>query len=157
MNSPEQRAPRPAVRRWRLLCVLGLLAGLLGMHGLAPGGGLPRQSHGQQARALPAHGLSAPAVQAHALPLHAPRTHAPRIHLPRTEAMPYGHCGEGHGRHADATCASGAVSGGPVLPPPVADPVPVVVTEAAVRAYAVADTDGARAPPTLAELQLLRI
>ncbi|MFJ8590321.1 DUF6153 family protein [Streptomyces sp. NPDC093598] len=132
MISPEQRALRPAVRRWHVLCVLGLLAGLLGMHGLAPGGGLSRQSHGQQAHALQAA-------------------------VPRTQAAPCGHCGDGHVQHADATCASGAVSGGPVLPPLVADPVPAVVGESAVRAYAFVNTEGARAPPSLAELQLLRI
>jgi hypothetical protein len=33
----------------------------------------------------------------------------------------------------------------------------VAVGESAVRAYAVVDSDGARAPPSLAELQLLRI
>ncbi|MFJ5994094.1 hypothetical protein [Streptomyces sp. NPDC092370] len=52
MNSPGQRASRSAVRRWHPLCVPELLVGLLGMHGPAPGGGLPRRSHGQQAQAL---------------------------------------------------------------------------------------------------------
>ncbi|EHN77920.1 hypothetical protein SMCF_2546, partial [Streptomyces coelicoflavus ZG0656] len=60
-------------------------------------------------------------------------------------------------RHADAMCASGAVSDGPVLPAPVPDPVPVVGCDGIVRAYAAAAPDGARAPPSLAELQLLRI
>jgi hypothetical protein len=132
VNSPGQRASRPAVRRGHVLCVLGLLVGLLGMHGLAPGGGLPRQSHGQQAHAL-------------------------RIHPPQAQVMSSGHCGHGHVQHADATCASGAVGGGPVVPLLVPDPAPVGAGESAVRAYAVVDTDGARAPPSLAELQLLRI
>ncbi|MEU3931387.1 DUF6153 family protein [Streptomyces sp. NPDC029044] len=115
--------------------MLGLLAGLLGMHGLAPGGGLPQRAHVMQGH------------QARTGPVSAATTHA----------MPYLHCADGHVRHADATCASGAVGGGPVLPPLVADPVPVAAGESAVRAYAVVDTDGARAPPSLAELQLLRI
>jgi hypothetical protein len=135
VNSPVQRALRPVVRRWHVLCVLGLLAGLLGMHGLAPGGGLPGQTH---------------ALQGH-------QAQTPPASVSPTHVMPYLHCGGGHVRHADATCASGAVGGGPVLPPLVPDPVPVAVGESAVRAYAVADTDGARAPPSLAELQLLRI
>ncbi|MEW2806714.1 DUF6153 family protein [Streptomyces massasporeus] len=142
MNSPGQRAQRTVVRRWHVLCVLGLLAGLLGMHGLAPGGGLPGQGHGEQAHASQTPGqLPAP--------------------VPRTQVMPYGHCGDGgdggHVQHADATCASGAVGGGPVVPPLVPDPVPVGEGESAVRAYAVVDTEGARAPPSLSELQLLRI
>lgn len=147
MNSPGQRAPRPAVRRRHVLCVLGLLAGLLGMHGLAPGGGLPRPVHTQQAAAL----------QSHTPQAHTPQSHTPRTSVLQAHLMPYGHCGEGHVQHADASCASGAVGGGPVLPPLVQDPVPVVEGESAVRAYAVVDTDGARAPPSLAELQLLRI
>ncbi|MER7482342.1 DUF6153 family protein [Streptomyces sp. NPDC126510] len=142
MNSPRERTCRPALRRCQVLCVLGLLAGLLGMHGLAPGGGLPGPSHVRQADALPSH---------------TPRTHTPGAHMPRTELMRCGHCAGGHVQHADTTCASGAVGGGPVLPPLVPDPVPVGVGESSVRAYAVVDTDDARAPPSLAELQLLRI
>lgn len=116
-----------------MLCVLGLLVGLLGMHGLAPGGGPPGQGHGEQA-------------------------HASQAAVPRAQVMPYGHCGDGgHVQHADATCASGAVGGGPVVPPLVPDPVPAGEGESAVRAYAVVDTEGARAPPSLSELQLLRI
>lgn len=132
VNSPGQRTLRPIARRWRALCVLGLLAGLLGMHGLAPGGGVPHQMHTHQIHEG-----------------HAVQT--------QPQAMPYGHCGDGHVQHADATCASGAVGGGPVLPSLVTDPVPVAVREDVVRAYAVVDPDGARAPPSLAELQLLRI
>ncbi|NEE13232.1 hypothetical protein G3M58_43110 [Streptomyces sp. SID7499] len=118
--------------------MLGLLVGLLGMHGLAPGGGLPGHGHGEQA--------------------HASRVETPRTHEPPTQVMPYGHCGaDGHLQHADATCASGALGGGPVLPPLAPDPVPVGEGESAVRAYAVVDSEGARAPPSLSELQLLRI
>ncbi|MFF9026731.1 DUF6153 family protein [Streptomyces iakyrus] len=135
MNSPAQRAQRPALRRWYVLGVLGLLAGLLGMHGLAPGGGLSQRAHVMQGH----QGQMASAS------------------VSTTHLMPYLHCADGHVRHADATCASGAVGGGPVLPPLVPDPVPVGEGESAVRAYAVVDTDGARAPPSLAELQLLRI
>jgi hypothetical protein len=68
-----------------------------------------------------------------------------------------GSCGGGHLQHADAVCASGAVSDGPVLPAPVPDPVPVVVSDGTVHGYAADAPDSARAPPSLAELQLLRI
>ncbi|WP_328414410.1 DUF6153 family protein [Streptomyces violaceus] len=134
VNSPVQRASRPAVRRWRVWCVLGLLAGLLGMHGLAPGGGVPQGTHGQQS--------------------HSSHSHVTQTH---SQVMPYGHCGGGSVQHADATCASGALSGGPVLPPLVPDPVPGGVGEGVVRVLAVAEAEDARAPPSLAELQLLRI
>jgi hypothetical protein len=133
-----------------VLCVLGLLAGLLGMHGLAPGGGVPQQTHAQQTHAPQTHARQTPAPQIHSRQTHALQTHS--------QVMPYGHCGDGSVQHADATCASGAVSGGPVLPPLVPDPVPVAVGEGgAVRAFAVVEPDSARAPPSLAELQLLRI
>ncbi|MEU0219645.1 DUF6153 family protein [Streptomyces sp. NPDC006265] len=81
----------------------------------------------------------------------------PRPVSPRPMVMLCGHCGDGHVQHADATCASGAVAGGPLVPPLVPDPAPVGEGESAVRAYAVVNTEGARAPPSLSELQLLRI
>ncbi|MFJ4279416.1 DUF6153 family protein [Streptomyces massasporeus] len=143
MNSPGQRVRRTVVRRWHVPCVLGLLVGLLGMHGLAPGGGLPGQAHGERA---------------HASQAAVPRGQLLEPHEPRSRVVPYGHCGDGgHARHADGTCASGAVGGGPAVPPLVADPFPVGEGESAVRAYAVVDTEGARAPPSLSELQVLRI
>lgn len=116
----------------RALCVLGLLVGLLGMHGLAPGG----TAH---AHSVPRTVTAAAAETAHAGCAHE------------------GHCGGGHLRHADATCASGAVSGGPQLPGLVPDPAPLPGPTGARCAYAAVDPDGARAPPSLAELQLLRI
>lgn len=129
-----------------MLCVLGLLVGLLGMHGLAPGGGLPRQGQG--------HGQG---QQAHASQASVPRSHGSETREPETHVMSCGHCGGGHVQHADATCAAGAVAGGPLVPPLVPDPAPVGEGESAVRAYAVVNTEGARAPPSLSELQLLRI
>jgi hypothetical protein len=119
------------MRWWRAVCVLGLLAGLLGMHGLAPGGGVPEHSHTRSVSA---------ATIAH-------------------DGCPDdGHCGGGgHLQHADSTCVSGAVGGGPTLPGLVPDPAPAAVCAEAVRTYVPAAPDGARAPPSLAELQLLRI
>ncbi len=139
------------------MCVLGLLAGLLGMHGLAPGGGVPQQMHAQQTPAPRTQARQTPAPQIQSRQTHALRIHAPqgRTH---SQVMPYGHCGGGSVEHADASCASGAVSGGPVLPPLVPDPVPVAVGEGgAAGAFGVVGPDSARAPPSLAELQLLRI
>lgn len=150
MSRPEQHVQRPPARWWQAVCVLGLLAGLLGMHGLAPGGGLAESS-------LPAHpehsarhaaGLSVPSVPS--VPVAAGTAHAG---CPQDD----GSCGGGHLEHADAVCASGAVSDGPVLAAPAPDPVPTAVCDGVVRAYAADAPDGARAPPSLAELQLLRI
>ena len=121
-------APPPAVRR-RVLLVLGLLAGLLAMHGLAPGGGVVEHSAARHMTAAVAlHGDCAG-----------------------------DDCGGGHAQHADQTCASGALSGGPTLPALVADPVAVPAPSDTPCPYAGTAPDGARAPPSLAELQLLRI
>ncbi|QFR02511.1 hypothetical protein F9278_12740 [Streptomyces phaeolivaceus] len=109
--------------------MLGLLAGLFGMHALAPGG----------------------AVGEHAEPRH-----RVTVTADAHEGCP-GDCGTDHAQHADPTCVSSAVKDGPTLPGLVPDPVAVPVTADAVCAHAVAPPDGARAPPSLAELQLLRI
>ncbi|MEU9283821.1 DUF6153 family protein [Streptomyces sp. NPDC048275] len=132
MKSPEQHLARPPVRRWRELLVLGLLAGLLAMHALAPGGIVHEQ-------AGPQH-MTAVSVSAH-----------------DDCAGDGGACGGGHPHHADPTCVAAAVSGAPTLPALVPDPVPVPVRADTVCPYAAEASDSARAPPSLAELQLLRI
>ncbi|MCH5672207.1 DUF6153 family protein [Streptomyces gilvus] len=124
----QERGAPPSVG-WRALVVLGLLAGLLGMHALAPGGGM--------------------------------ETHSAARHT-TTVAGPHGgcsgdDCGGGHLKHADQTCASAAVSGGPTLPALAPDPVTVPARADIPCPYAGTAPDGARAPPSLAELQLLRI
>ncbi|MDX2683052.1 DUF6153 family protein [Streptomyces sp. NY05-11A] len=133
MNDPGQQHLAPApVRRLRMLLVLGLLAGLLGMHALAPVG----------------------TVHEHAGPQHM-KVAAASAH----EGCPGddGGCGGGHLHHADPTCVAAAVSGAPALPAVVPDPVAVPMRADAVRSYPRTAPDGARAPPSLAELQLLRI
>ncbi|MFF0018006.1 DUF6153 family protein [Streptomyces sp. NPDC005374] len=133
MTSPQQRPPRPPAGRWRALLVLGLLAGLLGMHALAPGG-----------------------LQPHAHERVEPQHMTAVVSTP-DGCFGDGDCGGGHLRHADSTCASGAVTGGPALPALVPDPMALPVRADTVCSYAAGAPDGARAPPSLAELQLLRI
>ncbi|MEV5901936.1 DUF6153 family protein [Streptomyces sp. NBC_00015] len=138
MRSREQQHPaRPPVWRWRALLVLGLLAGLLAMHALSPGG----------------------TVHEHAVPRHSAAVSVSAVSVSAHEdcAGDGGDCGGGHLHHADPTCQAAAVSGAPALPALVPDPVTVPVRADAVRSYAAEDPDGARAPPSLAELQLLRI
>ncbi|MDQ0956673.1 hypothetical protein QFZ66_000551 [Streptomyces sp. B4I13] len=132
MTIPEQRLAPSPVRRWRALLVFGLLAGLLAMHALAPGGAV-------REHAGPGH-MRAVAVGAH--------EHC---------AGDHGGCDGGHLHHADPTCAAAAVSGAPTLAALVPDPVAVPVRTDAARSYAARIPDEARAPPSLAELQLLRI
>ncbi|MEU1402978.1 DUF6153 family protein [Streptomyces sp. NPDC005728] len=134
MNRTGQHPTRPLLRRCRALFVLAVLAGLLGMHALAPGGG-----------------------GAHTM--HAGPAHTRVIMVTAQDDCPEGdgHCGGHRMHHADPTCASGAVNGGPQLPALVPDAVTAPAPAAALRSCTVTGPDGARAPPSLAELQLLRI
>ncbi|QBJ93976.1 hypothetical protein D0Z67_03215 [Streptomyces seoulensis] len=111
--------------------MLAVLVGLLGMHALAPAGGTGHPEH--------THTVHAGAV------IDAPGD------------CPDGHCGGHQLHHADPSCASGAVSDGPELPEPLAGPAGVTEPCGDPRTRAATAPDGARAPPSLAELQLLRI
>ncbi|ELS54759.1 hypothetical protein STVIR_4216 [Streptomyces viridochromogenes Tue57] len=120
-----------------MLLVLGLLAGLFGMHGLGPGDAVAAPSHHAHERPMSAHVTALAAMTDEAV------CHS-------------GDPGGGHARHADPTCASGAVGAGPVLPALALDPAGTAVTgDLGDRSVAVAP-DGGRAPPSLAELQILR-
>ncbi|MFF7472719.1 DUF6153 family protein [Streptomyces sp. NPDC008092] len=130
MPSPEQHRARPPARRWQALLVLSLLAGLLGMHALAPGGLAPEPAQ---------HRLAATPLVAD------------------DGDCPGGRCGGCLVQHADSACASAAVAGGPHLPVPTSGPVVLATQADAVRPYRAASSDATRAPPSLAELQLLRI
>ncbi|MEU9342619.1 DUF6153 family protein [Streptomyces sp. NPDC048278] len=137
MRPTEPPAARPPHRRLRSLLVLGLLAGLFGMHALAPGGVMGTAMHGG----------------------HEPTVTRAAVVVTAYDGCPGddGHCGGDHAHHADATCASGAVGGGPALPALVPDPVPALAGDCLRPSRPAVAPDGARAPPDLAELQLLRI
>jgi hypothetical protein len=160
------------------LLVLALLAGLMGMHALAPGAavaddhphGVPMAVAGSGSASAPAS-ASAHTPASGAAPVsgtaspYAPFTLAATASVSAPASVSAAHegcgdaggCGSGHVTHADTTCSAAAVSGGPSLPALVPDPVAGVVPDESVRAHAGADPEGARAPPSLAELQLLRI
>ncbi|WP_234306569.1 DUF6153 family protein [Streptomyces sp. NRRL F-2799] len=131
-GTAHQRPPRPPQRRSPALLVLAVLVGLLGMHALAPVGGTGHPEH--------AHAVHAGVV------IDAPGD------------CPGGHCGGHRLHHADPSCASGAVNDGPELPEPLAArPVGAPDQCGDPRTRPATAPDGARAPPSLAELQLLRI
>jgi hypothetical protein len=132
MKTPEQRLAPPPVRRSRALLLFGLLAGILAMHALAPGG----------------------TVHEHAGPRHVSGV---SVSAQEHCADDHGDCGGGHLHHADPTCLAASVSGAPVPVALVPDPVAVPVRADGVRPGAGRTPDEARAPPSLAELQLLRI
>ncbi|WP_198358384.1 DUF6153 family protein [Streptomyces fildesensis] len=126
-------APEPA---WRVkvLLVLAVLVGLLGMHGLTSASAAP-------AAAVP-------------MPAHAPAAFPADDCACHDQA--HGPAG-GHSHHADALCVAAGTSHGPALPA-----LTLVAVEPAAQAgmpqhqsgHAVG---GGRAPPSLSELQLLRI
>ncbi|MGW3007432.1 DUF6153 family protein [Streptomyces sp. NPDC001219] len=131
MSSSPYVTARPAARRWRVLCVLGLLAGLLGMHGLGPGGAMAPSGHEHRMTVVAG-------VQAH--------------------CPGDGDCGgSGHLHHADSACASAALHGPPAVPAPAPSLGRPVQPAGAAGVGEPSKRDGGRAPPSLAELQLLRI
>lgn len=117
-----------------MLLVLGLLAGLLAMHTLSPGG------------SVAADGSHHSSTAAHAA-----------LTMGSDEYVCHGASGGGHAEHADALCASSAVSTGPTLPALVPDFFSTASSADGTHGFLAIKPDGGRAPPTLAELQLLRI
>ncbi|MET8922535.1 DUF6153 family protein [Streptomyces sp. NPDC004623] len=125
---------RPAGRGFVLL-VLAVLAGMLAMHGLAPG---PAPAKA----AVPASAHAVMAVHEKAGEMAGDSSHA--VGRP------------GHARHADATCAAAGV-GAPYAPPPLTSAPGIPLVAQVLAPGASGAPEGGRAPPDLAELQLLRI
>ncbi|GHA07671.1 hypothetical protein GCM10010372_03700 [Streptomyces tauricus] len=122
---------RPAGRLFVLL-VLAVLAGVLGMHALAPGG---------------VEATGAGHEQMMAAAENVPHADAGCSH---TDG------GSGHLDHADGTCAAAGTSAA-YTPPALADSFLDVPAAASPVAAATGWTHEGRAPPGLSELQLLRI
>ncbi|MGW4233623.1 DUF6153 family protein [Streptomyces sp. NPDC004980] len=122
--------PQQALRNHGLL-VLAVLLGLLGMHALGPG------------------------------PLAAQTTasySSPSVVLDASDHCDHDCSGHGgHGEHADPTCASAAVSGSIALPAPQPALICSGEPAAGLVTRSTAAPGGGRAPPSLSELQLLRI
>ncbi|MDB1087685.1 DUF6153 family protein [Streptomyces sp. ACA25] len=139
---------RQPARRARLLMVLAVLAGLLGMHGLStelPLG--PTAAH-------PPSGHHAPAPGHHP----APTPGTPGASDEKTDEPAHG-CYQGGGHesaHADDWCAAAGLSGHPGLPAPVADPLGFLAADGSTQPADPSATP-VRGPPSLSELQLLRI
>jgi hypothetical protein len=137
MARPGRPAPPQLTLRNRGLLVAALLLGLLGMHGLGP---VPL------AHSAPGHTTAATTA-----------VMGEKVSTPDPCDHDSGDCGS-HMAHADATCASASVAGAPAV-------VPVLQPDVAARAEAPdgrksvtgGGPEGCRAPPSLAELQLLRI
>lgn len=132
-QSPRRRPTGPG----RLLLVLAVLAGVLAMHGLGAGGMSAMSVMTERAHAVAAAGHGSG-------------------HHQTGEDCSHGADGQGHVHHADATCAATGIST-PYAPPALAAALPGAPEAAVFATRAPAPTESGRAPPDLAELQLLRI
>lgn len=122
--------PQPPGRT-RALLVLTVLVGLLGLHGLAPAAALPAPDHGT-------HHVH------HMQPLEV------------GQVYPCDSTG-GHNHRTDQVCTSAAIPGTAALPglaPSLSSDMTTTAAQPLTSSYQPA---GGRAPPSLAELQLLRI
>jgi hypothetical protein len=121
--------------RWFALLVMMVLAGVLGMHALGPGGApATHRDAGHQIVAV------APAAGAHHA--NAGCTHTDD--------------GSAHLHHADGLCAAAGI-GSAYAPPALSAALPDASTASALIQGALAWTADSRTPPDLSELQLLRI
>ncbi|MET9565781.1 DUF6153 family protein [Streptomyces tauricus] len=131
MTARDRAGRRPAGRLF-LLLVLAVLAGVLGMHGLAPGGSAA-MSAGHEMVMTAAAGV--------------PYTDDGCSHLDG---------GSGHPEHADGTCAAtGTVAA--YTPPALASAGLDALVPSTPTVAATGWSHDGRAPPDLSELQLLRI
>ncbi|MFC9841870.1 DUF6153 family protein [Streptomyces sp. NPDC060223] len=128
--------PQPRLRCTGLL-VSALLLGLLGMHGLGPVSVATAASgHDRTVAAAPLGVMAS---------------------MPDSCDHDEGGC-TGHADHADAVCAAASVAGAPAVVPVLVPDVEVCAGLPDVRtAPPSGGPDGGRAPPSLSELQLLRI
>ncbi|MGW7328026.1 DUF6153 family protein [Streptomyces sp. NPDC054840] len=146
MDGQVVRAVKPFGLRSCLLLVLAVLTGLVAMHGLGPA---PASAAAHSA-ATSHHASAAGHEQAIA---DDAACQDGCVHADE----PAGSGGSGHAEHADATCAATGTAGAPVLPAPAV--LTGHVQDQAFIAHGVVPgaTACGRAPPSLSELQLLRI
>lgn len=148
--------------RWPAALVLGLLIGLVGMHGLAFGGSAVAHS------AHPSHSTHSThsALSSHS----SPDAHSAMADMRLGTAdmgsrsadravcrSDSGGGGGGHAQHADGNCAAGALGTGPGLTAPLPTPFGLAAGSLGEVRSADIGREGGRAPPSLSELQLLRI
>lgn len=134
-----------------MLLVLAVLTGVLGMHALPPGG-VP-MAH---PKAM-AHGGERATVAGHAA-VAGDATFAGHAAVAGQATVHCAHGGHGsqHLEHADGTCAAAGI-GSPYAPPALTTAVVDTPAGSVVPAGVFAGAERGRAPPDLAELQLLRI
>ncbi|MGY5079163.1 DUF6153 family protein [Streptomyces nigrescens] len=143
MRQQARHPVRPRGARAYVLLVLAVLAGVVAMHGLGPA-----------AASAPPHAMPT----AHHAVTAAAHGHTDAagcdtcLHVDHDDGV------GGHADHADSTCAASGTGAAPVLPAPALAPVGAITCATADAPVPVpAAALGARAPPSLSQLQLLRI
>ncbi|MFH9612920.1 DUF6153 family protein [Streptomyces pratensis] len=132
MTSSTHRPSHRPAGRWLVLLVMTILAGVLGMHALAPGG--------------------VPAAHANARHEMVRTVDAPHS----GEGCSHAHHEPGHLNHADGTCSATGV-GSPYAPPALTAAALDAPTATPFSETEPVSAQASRAPPDLSELQLLRI
>lgn len=143
MPRTQQPSSRRPAGRGLTLLVLAVLAGVLAMHGLGPGPA-PTSAPASGHVMVTAHEEAAQHVTAHEAAQH------------MTGACSHTDGGAGHADHADATCAAAGV-GASYAPPVLGAALDGGFVSAGLPGGAAGTPESGRAPPDLAELQLLRI
>ncbi|GHF58345.1 hypothetical protein GCM10018787_03210 [Streptomyces thermodiastaticus] len=147
--SSGARIPRAAGHaRWALL-VLAVLTGLLGMHALSPGG-MPAVGEHAAMTVMAGHHRAVPPENGHrAAPVHRPGDSCRQPTAPDS--------GGPSMRHDGGTCTAAGVATGYAPPALPAGPADQEGHALAPRTAPQPRHSDGRAPPDLAELQLLRI
>jgi hypothetical protein len=140
VTASSRSGGRPAGRLFVPL-VLAVLAGVLGMHGLAPGG-MPEPQ-----RTAAVHDMAPTATTGSAAEDGAPHASGDCAH---TDGLP------GHVDHADGACAAAGTATAYTPPTLTGTVLDAAATPSSTSAATGSPHDG-RAPPDLSELQLLRI
>ncbi|MFD3476386.1 DUF6153 family protein [Streptomyces sp. NPDC058695] len=151
MTTRRGRPMRPQLTLRLLGLLVGVvLLGLLGMHGLGP---VPAGAHGEM------HPAAAPATSGAGDTVDRAGPERQGVKASAPDMCDHGEGGcEGHMAHADSVCASASVAGPPAVAPALlADVIACPARPAARTSSAGSSPDGGRAPPSLSELQLLRI
>lgn len=144
MSQQTRRVTEHRGLRAHVLLVLAVLAGLVAMHGLGP------------VAASAAPGAASAGTHGAAVAVEAPAHGDEATDCDCSHAEDHGRGAGGHAEHADETCAASSTSAAPPLPslaPAEALAPPAMDMPAALFAAA----SDSRAPPSLSELQLLRI
>ncbi|MGW6775714.1 DUF6153 family protein [Streptomyces sp. NPDC055037] len=156
--SPRGRTRPTGPRVLLLLLVTAVMTGLLAMHGLSPVPTADAHTASAPASSAPASAMGPRSASVPASSVPAPSSHAMAAGAVDGDCAHQEHGGGGHLDHADATCAAAGVGAGPALPTSLAAALPAGPLDAPVALRQAPGTaTGDRAPPSLSELQLLRI